>query len=260
MADERTRHLRKLRRRKRGARRWSVFAGTFTGATAVLVPYAGVGIWDAPWAALAGGSAALAFLRWQDYREMRAQPVPPPLDPATAGALARQRLTSAVRRLPVGELALDHLARQRIRMRLRGLSVAPVWDRLDRASIMLGTFAGTLGGPAESAILDATVAERSLRELADRTASVEKALRIAPEHSQPPLAAAHADLMGQLTRGVDAYEALVAAAAGYLAEDGRAINEHPATARLADAADMLRGVAMGLSELRTMGVAQTSGG
>ena len=55
----------------------------------------------------------------------------------------------------------------------------------------------------------------------------------------------------QFSAGVSASERLVAAAAGYVAEDGRAPNDqHPAVGRLMEAADLLRGVADGLSELR----------
>jgi hypothetical protein len=80
---------------------------------------------------------------------------------------------------------------------------------------------------------------------------VERALRFAPPDTRPPLKEAHGALLEQLTDGVAAYERLVAAAAGYVAEDGRIVIEHPATARLAEAADMLRHVAAGLAELRT---------
>jgi hypothetical protein len=262
MADERTRHLRRLRRRRRSAQRWSVLAGTLGGGTAVLVPYAGLGLPDAVWAAAAGGSVVLALWRWRDARELAAAPVPPPPDPALAATIARQRIAAAVRRLPAGQAALEEFDRHRTRLRLRGLSVAPLWHRLDRAALTLSGLAGRLGGPCEDAVLEAAVAERSLRELAERAASVEKALRFAPEDSRAMLTTAHGELIEELADGVTAYERLVAAAAGYLAEDGRiAIGYgypgrpamHPATARLTEAAELLRAVSMGLSELRTMG-------
>jgi len=80
--DERARYFRKLRKLRRSARRWSVFAGTFAGATAVLVPYGGLGWPDAVWAALSGGTVALTFWRWHDLRELAAQPAPErPIDP-----------------------------------------------------------------------------------------------------------------------------------------------------------------------------------
>ena len=86
--DERARYFRKLRKLRRSARRWSVFAGTFAGATAVLVPYGGLGWPDAVWAALSGGTVALTFWRWHDLRELAAQPAPPalPTGPKTSRA------------------------------------------------------------------------------------------------------------------------------------------------------------------------------
>jgi hypothetical protein len=56
--------------------------------------------------------------------------------------------------------------------------------------------------------------------------------------------------MTQLETGVTAYERLVAAAASYVAEDGRASVEDPAVSRLTEAGDMLHGIALGLAELR----------
>lgn len=254
MADERTRHLRRLRRQLRGARRWSVLAGMLGGASAVLVPYAGLGLPDAFWVAGAGGAMTLALWRWKDYRELAAQPVPPALDPAEAAALMRRRIVAAVGSLPAGESAIAEVRRQRARLRYRGLAVAPLWQRLDRAALTFAGISGRLGGAAAAAVLDAVTAERSLRELVERTATVERTMRVAPAESRDLLGTAHTDLMGQLSEGVTAYERLVAAAAGYLAEDGRTGAKYldSATTRLTEAADLLRGVSAGLAELRGM--------
>jgi len=247
-ADPRTKHFKRLRRLRRSARGWTVRAGLLTGATAVLVPYRGLGVWDAIWAAAAGGSVAFAGLRWSEYRELAAEPAPPaliggPLLGLPAGVEA------IIRRLPVGQSALEELRRTRDRVRLRGSSVLPAWQRLERASTALAGLAGRLGGgPAEPAILEAAVAERSLRELAERAATVERAIRLAPDEV---LLASHAGLVAQLEDGVTAYERLVAAAAGYVAEDGRPATEHVAISRVREATDLLRGIASGLSELRT---------
>lgn len=250
MADARTRHLRRLNRLRRAARRWTVAAGGFAGAAAVLVPYHGLGLPDAVWTAAAGGAAVLAGWRWTDYRAVAARPTPPPADPA----LAAQRLTSAIVRLPGGAGLVDEVRRQQARLRLRGSTVAPLWVRLDRASATLSGLAVRLtGGPAAPALDEATVAERSLRELAERAATVERALSVAPPDAREPLQLAHADLIEQVNEGVEAYERLVAAAAGYVAEDGRTIPAEPAVGRLREATDLLRGVASGLSELRTVG-------
>lgn len=228
-------------------------AGTLAGAAAVLVPYHGLGPLDAFWAASAGGAAVLAGWRWVDARALAAQPPPPELDPATAADRARQRVEAALVRLPAGRAALEEVQRQRARIRLRGLAVAPAWQRLDRAAQTLAGLAGRMSGPAEPAVQEAALAERSLRELAERTAGVERALRLAPDDAREHLTQAHGELMAQLDDGVDAYERLVAAAAGYVAEDGRMAPENASIARLREATDLLRGIAAGLSELRAAG-------
>jgi hypothetical protein len=249
MSDPRVRHFRRLRRVRRSARGWTVRAGLFTGAAVVLVPYRGLGVWDAFWAAAAGGSIALAGLRWAEARARAALPVPPP-QPALPGQRTRQGFEALVRRLPAGQGALDELRRQRDRARLRGTAVAPAWQRLDRAAITLSGLAGRLGGPAESAVVEAAAAEQTLRELAERAALVERAVLLAPDQT---LTGSHAALVAQLEDGVTAYERLVAAAAGYVAEDGRAATESLAIGRLREATDLLRGIAAGLSELRMAG-------
>ncbi|SDY51102.1 hypothetical protein SAMN05444365_102485 [Micromonospora pattaloongensis] len=246
MADPRARYFRQLRRLRRGARRWSVLAGGFAGATAILTPYAGLGLPDAGWAAAAGGSLALALWRWSDLRALSAQAPPP----ALAAGQGNPLLVAAVQRVPAARAAVNELRRQRARFSLRGSAAAGPWTRLDRASLTLAGLAGRLSGPGEPAVLEAAVAERSLRDLAGRVASVEKALRVTPADARPELERAHRTLADQLDAGVDAYERLVAAAASYVAEDGRSATEHPAVGRLTEASDLLRGVAAGLAELR----------
>jgi hypothetical protein len=253
MADQRARHFRRLRRLRRSARRWSVLAGTLCGAAAILTPYAGLGLLDAAWAAAAGGSTALALWRWSDLRGLAALPAPPAADPGLAGQEARARLVAVVESLPAGRGALAEVRRQRARLALRGTGAAGPWARLDGASVALAGLADRLTGPADPAVLEAAVAERSLRDLAHRVASVERAIRFAPEDSRSSLAAAHQTLLDQLDGGVTAYERLVAAAAGYVAEDGRAGSEHPSVHPLTEASEFLRGVADGLAELRTLG-------
>jgi hypothetical protein len=159
-------------------------------------------------------------------------------------------LEAFVRRLPIGETALGELRRQHDRVRLRGTAVVSAWQRLDRATTTLSGLAGRLGGPAEPAVLEAAVAERTLRDLAERAASVERAVRLAPDEA---LNRSHAELVTQLEDGVAAYEQLVAAAAGYVAEAGRPTAGNAAVGRLREATDLLRGIAVGLSELRTAG-------
>jgi hypothetical protein len=228
-----------------------VLAGSLGGAAAVLTPYHGIGVPDAAWLAAAGGSAALALWRWADLRAATAQP-PPPADPAWAADRNRARLVGLVESLPAGREVLTELRRQRARMLLRGSAAAQPWARLDTAALAMAGLADRLTGPADPAVAEAAQAERSLRDLAHRVAGVERALSLAPPDARPALTEAHAALVAQLTDGVAAYERLVAAAAGYVAEDGRSAAGHPSVARLTDASDLLRGVAAGLAEMRGM--------
>ncbi|MFC4145398.1 hypothetical protein ACFO0M_03945 [Micromonospora mangrovi] len=251
MADERARHFRRLRRLRRSARRWSVLAGGLGGAAAVLTPYAGLGLPDAAWAGAAGSAIAVTVWRWLDLRALAAVPAPPALEPAEAAARSRARLVSAVERLPVGPGVLAEVRRVRARFALRGTTAADAWARLDRAALTLAGMAGRLTGLAEPAVREAADADRSLRDLAGRVASVERALALAPAEARPPLAEAHGTLVAQLDAGVAAYERLVVAAAGYVAEDARPSGPHPAASRLTEATDLLHGVASALAELRT---------
>ncbi|MGY4894353.1 phage shock envelope stress response protein PspM [Micromonospora aurantiaca (nom. illeg.)] len=248
MADERARHFRRLRRLRNSARRWSVLAGGLGGAAAVLTPYAGLGLADAAWAGAAGSAIAVAVWRWVDHRALAAVPPPPALDPAEAAARSRARLVAAVERLPVGPGVVAEVRRVRSRLALRGTAAAEPWARLDRAALTLAGLTGRLTGLAEPAVREAAEADRSLRELATRVASVERAAKLTP---QSTLNEVHATLVAQLEDGVAAYERLVVAAAGYVAEDARPNTEHPAAARLTEATDLLHGVASALAELRT---------
>nr|MDT0657092.1 hypothetical protein [Micromonospora sp. DSM 115978] len=259
MADERARHFRRLRRLRRSARRWSVLAGGLGGAAAILTPYQGLGLPDAFWAAAAGGSLALTYWRWSDLRALAARPAPPPPDPVAAAEQTRARIVAAVERLPAGRGALAEVRRQRARHALRGSAAVGAWDRLDRAAQTMAGLADRLTGPVEAAVLEAAVAERSLRDLAHRVASVEKAVALAPAETRAGLQMSHRGLLAQLGDGVAAYEALVAAAAGYVAEDGTEGREHGAVSRLTEAGDLLRGFAAGLAELRQPRMATETG-
>lgn len=248
VGDARARYFRQLKRLRRSARRWSVLAGGLGGAAIVLTPYAGLGIPDAIWAASAGGSIALAAWRWVDLRALAAQPAPPAPDPALVGQRMRQRLESVVYGLPGGKEMLGELRRQRDRARVRGSAVADAWRRLDRAALALQGLSSQLTGPGEVAVLEATVAERALRELGERAAGVERGMRFGG--AEMGIAEAHGTLVQQFEQGVTAYEELVGAAAAYVAEDGRSTLEHPSVGRLTEATDLLRGIAYGFVELR----------
>jgi hypothetical protein len=220
--------------------------GGLTAAAAVLVPYAGIGVADAVWAASAGASVALAWWRWSDHRALAALPAPPP-----APAIAGQRLVAAVERFPAGRQVLQEMRRHKNRHAVRGSAVAQAWDRLDRAAMTLAGLVGRLTGPGEAAMLEAAVAEEWLRDLGQRVASVERAIPLSTPDQRAGIEQAHQSLAGQFTEGVNAYERLVAAAASYVAEDGRPLaGQHPALTGLLEATDRLRGIADGLSELR----------
>lgn len=253
MADQRARYFRRMRALRRSVRSWSVFAGGLGGTAAILTPYQGLGLPDAAWVGAAGASAALALWRWADLRALAARPAPPPPDPAVAAEQARARLIAAVERLPAGRGALAEVRRQKDRFALRGSAAAGPWQRLSMASSVMTGLAGRLPPLAGPAVLEATAAERSLHDLAHQVADLEKTMRFAPQESRPALADAHRHLLQQLDRGIVAYETLVAAAAGYLAEDSRSAGVHPAAERLTEATDLLHGVADGLARLRGMG-------
>lgn len=253
MADERTRYFRRLRTLRAATRRWSVLASGLTGAAAVLTPYQGLGLPDAVWAAAAGGSVMLAAWRWSDLRALAATPAPPPVDPAVAAQRTRARLVATVEALPAGRETLAGVRRHRTRLALRGSATAAGWQRLDRAASTMDRLADRLAGPAAPAALEAAVARQSLLELAHRVVAVEKALRFAPADSREVLGISHRELVERFEAGVAAYERLVAAAAGYLAEEGRTGPVDPGVARLTEATDLLRGVAAGLAELRLLG-------
>jgi hypothetical protein len=244
--DERARYFRRLKRLRGAARRWSVMGGGLTATALVLTPYAGIGPGDAAWAAGAGASVVLAWWRWKDHRELAATPAPPP-------SLPEDKLSSALQRFPAGRTVLREVRRQRNRFALRGSVIADSWERLERASQAMAGLAGRLTGAGETAMLEAATAERWLRDLGQRAASVERAIPLGQSGQRDALAESHAGLAEQFSEGVEAYEQLVAAAATYVAEDGHPLTEtrHPAYFSLVDAADKLRGIAEGLAELRT---------
>jgi hypothetical protein len=128
--------------------------------------------------------------------------------------------------------------------------VLPAWSRLDQASRTLVGLAGRLDGSAGSAVQEAAVAERGLRDLGERTAAVERGLAVTPGDAS--LSEAHSQLLARFTEGVDAYEQLVGAAAGCVAQDGHLTADTGSITRLIEATDLLNGIASGLAELRTV--------
>jgi hypothetical protein len=243
--DERTRHLRRLRRLRGSARRWTVLGGGLTGVAAVLVPFQGIGAVDAVWAGLAGASAVLAGWRWSDAKALAAAPVPDPPDPVLAG----ERWLAALTQVPGGHQLAEGLRRQRTRHALRGSAATETYERLDRASRTMRALERGLRADQADAVREAAGVERELRELTGKLASLEQALRVAPAEARSPLQELRTDHIGQLEQGVAAYEQFVVAAAGYLSEAAR-LGSPPATDGLVDAAERLRGVTAALAELR----------
>jgi hypothetical protein len=246
--DDRSRHLRQLRRLRASARRWTVAAGGLVGVTAVVVPYQGPGPWDAVWAGLAGAALALAGWRWADHRALAAQPVPDPPDPALAG----ERWLATIAQLPGGHSVAEHIRRTKVRGALRGSPAVSSWERLDRSARSLRELAGRLSGPERESVKEANHVEQQLRELTNRIAGVEEALRLAPAEAHQPLRELRADHLLQLEQGVEAYEQYVIAAAGYASESGRAGGRDDALTGLTDATERLRGVTEGFAELRKL--------
>ena len=246
MADPRLRHLARLRWLRRSARWWTVVSGGLVGATIVLLPYDGVGLPDAFWAAGAGGSVAIALWRWVDLRALAAEPIPEPLTEAARAAGNQQRLERLVGRLPIGRTAIGELHRVQHLSKLRGSAVAEAGSRLDRAAKSLAGLGARVGADV---LNEAIAAERALRDLAERAAAVERVLRLPATTAGPrdQLIAAHADMVGQFVDGVGSYEGFVTAAASVVAENGL-LGEPVARGRLTEASDKLRGIAEALAE------------
>jgi hypothetical protein len=250
MGDPRVKYERRRYRLRGAARRWSVLSATLTGAALVLLPYHGIGLPDAAWLAAAGGSAAVTWWRWRDLRELTLQGPPPPVDPELRAAQTQARIESVIGRLPIGRTALNEVHRVSHLSRLRGSAAAPAGARLDKAVKALASLAPRMAGEGTEALREARTVEVALRDMAERIASVERAL---PIDGSPQLRAAHADLLERFTAGVGAYENMVSASAHYVAEQGR-LGSATSLTGLIDASDRLRGFAAGLADLRATDV------
>jgi hypothetical protein len=251
MAETRAARLRRLTRLRRAARRWVVVAAGLVGATAVLTPYAGVGLPDAAWAAGAGVSAALAVFRWRDYHALALQPLPPEQPKIGPGEATRNAMRAALSANPTARAAVDEISRRAARHRFRGSAAAPARERLEVAAATLAQLGDMPSGPIVEAVQEAAVAERSLRDLTERVLTLDRAVRFAGPDGRTSLGEARTLLMARLDDGVTTYERLVAAVATCAAEDG--ISGDPvARTRLTDAADRMAAFAAGLAELRDL--------
>jgi hypothetical protein len=223
-----------------------VVGGSLVCAAGVLLPYQGLGPADAFWAAGAGGSVLIAVWRWRDYHAFAALPAPDPVDDAVRVGRKVRRLESVVSALPMGRTAIDELNRMRYMSRLHGSTAADAGGRLDRAARSLAGIAGSLDNDV---LIEARAAERGLRDLAERTAGVERVLRLpaSTDGANDQLGAAHAEMVARLNDGVGAYEGFVTAAASVVAENGL-LADPSAVGRLTEASDRLRGMADALAE------------
>lgn len=251
--DPRARHIRRLRRKRRGARRWTVVSATAAGATSVLVPYAGIGLPDVFWAAFTTGAAAVTLFRWRAYLGARAEPVPEPAAPPALTASGAFPFTGSVG----GPLSPAIAAIGRVWSTARIPSSSAVREparRLDRASRALHPLLERLEPDVGHPGREVQDAERVLRDLVSRVVAVEGTFKVVPPESAGQLAEARDGLVRRLDEGVQAYERLVGAAAECVAAQtatDTADGTHMlAIRRLEEAAETLSGLAAGLAELR----------
>ncbi|WP_285663808.1 phage shock envelope stress response protein PspM [Actinorhabdospora filicis] len=242
----------KLRRRLRAARRWTVLSGLFGGATAVLVPYAGLGGPDAIWAALTGASIGMAALRWFDYRHLSKAM------PAETARLAQHGVYTLAGELNnIGEAAAGVLHRKRTETQFRRSAARGPYERLEAADRAYRGLVARLEGPAREAVDEVDDVAEQLRGLAHQVRGVERSIDVARGPQRHNLIEAHRQLVGRLESGVAAYESMVAGAAQIVAESaamGPVVpgGEDLTVRRLTDAADRLKGFADGLGEMRDM--------
>lgn len=243
--------VRRLRRRLRAARRWSVMTGLTGGATAVLLPYQGIGAVDAIWAALFGGSAVLAALRWVDYRHAvrELSQESSRFGPQGTSALAAEAQTIA------GELATK-LRGARTAVQYRRTTIAESYRRLETAAATWQQLAPRLAEPTRGETApEVEAADVALRELAEQVRGVEKAMSLSPDR-RAGLADTHRLMVTRFGDGVCGYEDLVSAAAMVVAEqaalDGATGVPDPVMSRLREAAERLAGLADGIVEMRRM--------
>lgn len=241
--------VKRLRRRLRSARRWSVMTGLFGGAAGVLVPLGGLSAWDAIWTALFGGSAMLATFRWSDYRKL-AKALPAENEQLAVYGTAA--LSAEVQSI-TGAIA-GKVKRGRQAVQYRNSAASHGWQRLEAAALAFDEIAPRLAGPAADTLVDVRESQRALRDLAEQIRGVEKSLDITPPERRGTLTQTHGMMVERFETGVAAYEDLVGAAAQVVAEqgalDGIVSGEDPTMTRLTEATTKLSGLAEGFGEMR----------
>jgi hypothetical protein len=202
-------HAKRLRKAGRTARARSWTAGGLGAASAAAYPLVGL----EPVILAGGGLSAVvaggAVLAGRELRRLRALPVPPPRAP----------------RPPRDSPAREPL------------------DRLAGRERALHELLAHLGDAGTEPRLVAADAARGLRELGARLSAVDRARRAT---GAGDLDAAVAGLTARLHAGVEAYAALVVAAADAVAADSHL---RAPDLRLQEATDALAGLAEGLREL-----------
>lgn len=241
--------VKRLRKRLRSARRWSVMTGLSAGAAGVLVPLGGLSAWDAIWTAVFGGSAMLATFRWVDYRRLAKAMPSEDEQLAVYGTAA----LSAEAQNIAGAIA-GKMKRSRQAVQYRNSAASHGWQRLQAAALAFDQVAPRLAGPATDTLVDVRESQRALRDLADQIRSVEKSIDITPPERRGSLTHSHGLMVERFESGVAAYEDLVGAAAQVVAEqgalDGVVSGHDPTMTRLAEATAKLSGLAEGIGQMR----------
>ncbi|MBA0126145.1 hypothetical protein H0B56_11395 [Haloechinothrix sp. YIM 98757] len=226
--DPAARHARRERRASRGLGVWTVVALLCALASVVAVLNAAQ-VTVAAFLAMAGTivSGALAVRSGARLRSLRASPA------RSAGAHAA---------LPPAESAAYEPMRRLARAES---SLAELLDQLPPGEP--GSGEALPAGTVEGVRATAADAAQTLRELAARIVTVERARSAAPDSERAALDAAVRTLIEQLEDGLEGYGSLIAAAGRVVAATGT--GQDATRQSLVEATDHLAGLAIALREL-----------
>lgn len=239
--------FKKMRRRFRSARRWSVTAGITGGVAAVLLPYQGLGAPDAVWAGLFGGSAIFATLRWIDYRQLAKRQ---PAEQEKLAVHGTAALAAEAQHVVHGLAGL--LQNKRHAAKFRHSAASKAYRRLQQAAMALDELMPQLAANAREIVDDARSSQRSLHDLAGRIRSVEKSMSM-PSTAQA-LRGSHAAMVERFELGTAAFEDMVGAVATVVAEqsalDGMVGSQDLTMVQLSEATEKLHAQAHGIEQMR----------